>query len=113
MVEGGGGKVASLIFFLFLSFSFFLCSVPTFVNLPEETLIKIADVLEEVGVSGRPYCLLRKKKRHELTVIQLLIIQVPKETQQVCTCFVSGSCDLPWENGGPIKVPSPPPTHTK
>jgi len=30
--------------FLFFSFR----SVPTFVNLPEETLIKIADVLEEV-----------------------------------------------------------------
>ena len=28
---------------------YFFCSVPTFVNLPEETLIKIADVLEEVS----------------------------------------------------------------
>lgn len=30
-------------------FIYLFCSVPTFKNLPEESLSKIADVLEEVG----------------------------------------------------------------
>ena len=34
---------------IILSFCLIFFSVPTFVNLPEDTLIKIADVLEEVG----------------------------------------------------------------
>ena len=33
---------------IYAKFLFFSSSVPTFVNMPEETLIKIADVLEEV-----------------------------------------------------------------
>ena len=50
---------AGLFFLLFLSSArvlkpefFSSSSVPTFVNLPEETLIKIADVLEEVRSVG-------------------------------------------------------------
>ena len=38
----------------------FLFSVPTFKNLPDETLSKIADVLEEVSAVF-PYLLLRNQ----------------------------------------------------
>jgi len=39
-----------IIFVLFLQAMYFPCfSVPSFKNLPEETVSKIADVLEEVG----------------------------------------------------------------
>lgn len=52
-VENGGRKRNFM--FLFFCFLLFLSphSVPTFTNLQEETLIKIADVLDEVRVDNR------------------------------------------------------------
>lgn len=47
---------------LFKKLICFLCSVPTFFNLPEETLIKIADVLEEVGKTLNRYVIFRNPK---------------------------------------------------